>query len=122
MLETYRQAVYELRDCYVAVYQSTTSLAASDIFGWLFKISDEYLNLLKDRTQEALSVFAFFCVVPRKLEMCWWMEGFSSHLMSRIYELLDEEHRLWIRWPIDEIGVSFLLLLSSWSKMLLSAQ
>ena len=110
-LETYSQAIRELRDCYIVVYQSATALEASDIFAWLFQISDQYLTLLKGRTQEALSIFAFFCVVPRKLEMHWWMEGFSSHVMSQIYELLDEEHRLWIRWPIDEIGVSLSLLL-----------
>jgi hypothetical protein len=38
------------------------------------------------------------------LDSCWWMEGWATHLIAKIYHLLDEEHRLWIRWPIEEIG------------------
>jgi hypothetical protein len=32
------------------------------------------------------------------------MEGWSIHLISGIYDSLDEEHRLWLRWPMEEIG------------------
>ncbi|KAH9208063.1 hypothetical protein DL95DRAFT_428843 [Leptodontidium sp. 2 PMI_412] len=61
-----------------------------DVFTWIFKVPKEFLQLLRQHTQESLTIFAYFCV--------------SSHLVSKIWNLLDEEHQLWIQWPLEEIG------------------
>jgi hypothetical protein len=71
---------------------------------WLYHLSPEFLIQLRDHTQEALAIFAYGCVLLKKLDFCWWMEGWSVHLISRIYFSLDETHRAWIEWPIAEIG------------------
>lgn len=102
--EIYNAAVEELRKSYAVCYRPHLGLESGDVFIWLFRISDEFLGLLRERTQEALAIFAFFCVVPKRLEWTWWMQGWSTHLLSRIYLLLDEEHRLWVRWPVEEVG------------------
>ncbi|KAI5460562.1 putative C6 transcription factor [Mariannaea sp. PMI_226] len=73
-------------------------------YTWLFKISDEYLELLKNADNEALCVLAYFSVLLKQLERYWWLEGWGVHLIRRIYMLLNDEYRLWIRWPIEEIG------------------
>ncbi|KAF5240084.1 hypothetical protein FANTH_9707 [Fusarium anthophilum] len=71
---------------------------------WLFEISDEFLTLLSNADQEALCVLAFYTTIIRELEKYWWVQGWAAHLMNRIFLSLDGEHRLWIRWPIEEIG------------------
>ncbi|KAL5320072.1 hypothetical protein ACEPPN_013132 [Leptodophora sp. 'Broadleaf-Isolate-01'] len=76
----------------------------TDVFVWLFDLSEEYLELLKEWTQESLAIFAYLSVLFQRIECYWWMEGWSVHLISQLYPLLDEEHRLWIRWPIEQIG------------------
>ncbi|KAI1393310.1 uncharacterized protein F4822DRAFT_423779 [Hypoxylon trugodes] len=73
-------------------------------FMWLFKLRDNFVNLLKERDNEALCVLAFFCVLLQRLDYTWWIEGWGVHLVSRIYSVLDDGYRLWIRWPIEEIG------------------
>ncbi|OTA76192.1 hypothetical protein M434DRAFT_402547 [Hypoxylon sp. CO27-5] len=73
-------------------------------FLWLFKLPENFVNLLKDRDNEALCVLAFFCVLLQRLDFNWWIEGWGIHLVGRIYNVLDEGYRLWIRWPIEEIG------------------
>lgn len=73
-------------------------------FVWLYMVSDEYFDLVKDGDNEALCILAFFCVLLRRLDHHWWVEGWGFHLIQRIYSLLDDEHRLWVRWPIEEIG------------------
>lgn len=73
-------------------------------YTWLFKISDEYLDLLKDADSEALCVLAYYSVLLKQLERYWWLEGWGVHLIQRIYLLLSDEYRLLIRWPIEEIG------------------
>jgi hypothetical protein len=51
-----------------------------------------------------LSIFAFSGVILKNLEFHWWMSGNSAHLLSSIYRLLDKEHRLWIHWPMIQVG------------------
>ena len=98
-------AIVELRKSFAVAYSEEIAvLESSDVFIFLFRVSEEYLYLLKDRTQESLAIFAYFCIITKRLENAWWSQGWSDHLMSQIHDLLDEEHRLWIRWPMEEIG------------------
>jgi hypothetical protein len=76
----------------------------SVIFTWMYKMSEGFLALLRQRDSGALCVLAFFCVLLHKLEHHWWLEGWTLHLVEHIYGAIDELHRLWIRWPIEEIG------------------
>ncbi|KAI1425851.1 hypothetical protein F5Y12DRAFT_744929 [Xylaria sp. FL1777] len=71
---------------------------------WLVKIPDPFIELLKTHDSEALCVLAFFCVLLKRLEHLWWIEGWSFHLIERIYSTLDNKYRLWIQWPLEEIG------------------
>lgn len=71
---------------------------------WLRNISDAYIALVAKGDHEALCVFAFYCVLLRRLECFWWLEGWGLHLIERIYSRLPDKFRLWIRWPIQEIG------------------
>ncbi|KAK2623857.1 hypothetical protein QTJ16_007038 [Diplocarpon rosae] len=77
---------------------------SSDIFVWPFEVTDGYLDLLQQPTQEALVILAYFAVLPEKIESKWWLEGFGRHLLSKIYLLIDDEHLPWIQWPLQEIG------------------
>ncbi|TPX13403.1 uncharacterized protein E0L32_006133 [Thyridium curvatum] len=76
----------------------------SNVYSWLLKMGEPFIEMLKRRDPLALVIFAHFCVVLNSLENWWWMQGWSTHLLQEIWDLLDEEHRVWIRWPIEEIG------------------
>ena len=73
-------------------------------YEWLFELDDAYLDLLKCGDNGALCLLAFYTVLLKDLEKYWWMEGWAIRLIRGIYMLLDEEHRLWIRWAVEEIG------------------
>jgi hypothetical protein len=96
-------AIDDLRKSFI-VYSQGIVFETSDIFIWLFRVQDDYLELLKRHSQEALVIFAYFCVILKRLDHHWWIEGWSTHLVEKIWGILDEEHRLWVRWPIEEIG------------------
>lgn len=76
----------------------------SNIYSWLYKMDHQFIEMLNQRSPLALVVFAHFVVLLKYLGSCWWMQGWSTHLLQEIWSLLDEEHRMWIRWPIEEIG------------------
>ena len=99
-------AVDSLRRSFAFIYgdQHPEDYKLRCTFIWLYKIRDDYLNLVRDRDPEALCVLGFFCVLLRRLEPYWWMEGWSSHLMGQIYIILDKSYRTWLRWPCEEMG------------------
>ncbi|KAK2041971.1 hypothetical protein LZ31DRAFT_632977 [Colletotrichum somersetense] len=77
-----------------------------DIFIWKYFVSDEFLPLLKTpgAKQEAVVIYAHFCIVLKRLESQWWLQGWATHLISQAWALLDESHKSWIQWPMDELG------------------
>lgn len=113
---TIRQADVGLRDTY---FRAIDELAKSfrvfdsvgggqcdltDAFVWVFEVAEDLLPLLREQAQEAVAIFAFFTVLLKRLEKHWWLRGWADHLIAKSYNLLDEEHRLWIQWPLQEIG------------------
>jgi hypothetical protein len=105
MLQVYMDAIDELQKSFTVAYKDVSQMTEStNVFIFLFRVSEEYLLSLQQRTQESLAIFAYFCVIAKRLDKNWWSEGWSNHLLSRVYAALDEEHRLWIRWPMEEIG------------------
>ncbi|RDL38261.1 uncharacterized protein BP5553_02601 [Venustampulla echinocandica] len=102
---TCHAAIEELRKSFAAIYkQGSQDREPSDIFIWLFRVHGEFLGLVRGHSQEALAIFGHFCVLLKLMDYRWWMEGSALQLLSKVYELLDEDHRLWIRWPIEEVG------------------
>jgi hypothetical protein len=103
-LHVYAQAIEELRRSFMVLTQGHDKVVCTDVLIWVFRVSEEYLLLLREQTQESLCIFAFFCVLLHQLHTVWWGEGWSSHLMNQICLLLNEEHRSWIWWPVEQVG------------------
>ncbi|ESZ97284.1 hypothetical protein SBOR_2312 [Sclerotinia borealis F-4128] len=104
-VQIYTDAIHDLELSYKFMYKCPAEkYETSDIFIWLFRLSDDYLARLKAGTQEALAILAYSSVCFKKLENLWWIEGWSNHLMANIYSFLDEEHKQWVQIPINEIG------------------
>ncbi|KAK6850977.1 C6 zinc finger protein [Apiospora arundinis] len=76
----------------------------TDAFVWIFEVAADFLPLLRDTTQEAVAIFAFFTVFLNKAGSQWCLHGWADHLIDKCYTLLDEEHRNWIQWPLEEMG------------------
>jgi hypothetical protein len=100
------KAIEELRKSFALFYSSNSKVSNEfgDVFIWLFKVNNGYLDLIRDHCQEAIAIFAYFCVMLKALDYKWWIQGSGVHLLKQIWDALDEEHRLWIRWPIEQIG------------------
>jgi len=101
---TYLTSINELMNTFGQLQQDTPAFELVDAFIWLVMVADDLLPLLQVQTPESVAIFAFFCVLLKKLDSHWWVQGWGQQLVARAYSLLDEESRLWIRWPIEEIG------------------
>ncbi|KAL1638018.1 hypothetical protein SLS58_009039 [Diplodia intermedia] len=98
-------ALDELMRSYTYVF----NLGPSDchlrsIFSWPCAVSNEYLTALTAHAPHALLVFSYYSVLMHRLDSFWWIKGWGTHLISRIYHLIAPIFRQWVRWPIEEIG------------------
>ncbi|KAH8804384.1 hypothetical protein F5884DRAFT_406326 [Xylogone sp. PMI_703] len=107
--EAYTIALSEIRKSLNVLYSFAETYEATDAFIWVFRAPESYFALLKDQDQDALCIFALYCVLLHQLTTHWWAEGWSIHLMNQIYRLLDDQHQYWVQWPIKQIGGMTLL-------------
>jgi hypothetical protein len=74
------------------------------VYSWLYRLTDDFVELVSKREPEALTIFAHYCVLLKAVDGYWWMTGWSAHLLREIWAALGHHHRLWVRWPIEEVG------------------
>ncbi|KIL84643.1 hypothetical protein FAVG1_12170 [Fusarium avenaceum] len=100
------EAFQDLRGSFYFFYGEDLGNEAKirSLFIWMYKVPDEFLSLIRHTNNKALCILAFFSVLLHRLEYNWWFQGWGTHLIEHIYMSLDDVHRFWIRWPIQEIG------------------
>ncbi|KAH9221946.1 hypothetical protein DL95DRAFT_381241 [Leptodontidium sp. 2 PMI_412] len=104
-IHTYNLSIDTLRLAFNVVFnKQPDTYEATDVFVWLYKLSDHFLELLSQRKPEALAILAHFSVLLKELDDRWWINGWSKRLISQVYGALGEEYRQWIVWPTREIG------------------
>ncbi|KAJ5385386.1 hypothetical protein N7517_003297 [Penicillium concentricum] len=104
-LQCYHDSIDDMAMSFATVNEiGSHNCETADIFIWLLRVSDQYFGYFQQRTPEAMVIFAYFCVVMKEMEWAWWMQGFSVHTISGIYYHLDEEHRCWLQWPMQQVG------------------
>lgn len=74
------------------------------VFVWLYRLQDDYVQLLYQRKPIPLVILSYFCVLLHDLGSYWWAKNWAEHLISEIHFSLTEEYRMWMRWPMEEIG------------------
>lgn len=75
-----------------------------DAFAWQYIIHEDFLPMVQRLDQEAVAIFAHSSIIFSALENQRWLQGWATFIMSRAWEVLDDEHRLWLHWPMEEIG------------------
>lgn len=104
LLATYAYALDELELALVVRQDPDAPRDVLDAMVWLWLVSDSLVPLLKVPTQEAVAIFAYFCVLLKHHESHWWLQGWADHLLQRAREILDDDHSGWIEWPIREMA------------------
>ena len=72
---------------------------------WFTIISDDYLEMLKDKVPEAMLLVGFYCVLLKRLDYVWWVTGKGENLLRTVIIELDERKDLkqWLRWPTEQV-------------------
>lgn len=101
----YTASIAELKKSFGQAHANATApYELIDAFIWVYLVAEDLLPLLRVPTQESVAIFAFFCVLLKKLDGHWWLQGWAEQLIAQAHALLDEEGRLWIQWAVKEVG------------------
>lgn len=73
-------------------------------FFWLYHISDDFVLCLQQQHSTAMVIYAHFVVLIKRLDWSWTIENWPNHLMSQVYESVDQSWRAWLRWPMEQVG------------------
>ena len=91
--DIYTPAINSLRRTYAFLFEQNQGLESSDIFIWFFRLEDEYLEVLRQRTQEALIIYAYSSVILHRLDHHWWLKGWALQVISTIFHTINEDLR-----------------------------
>lgn len=77
----------------------------SSVYAWLYRLENDYTRYLQRKEQIALVVFAYFALLLKELEVYWFMEGWAEHIIMGVDQFLDDEHKRWLEWPKEQVGL-----------------
>ena len=98
-----KMALDELRRVSALPYSPCKTLEMKAcIYIWPGTVSQEFVELMYERKPEALIILAHYCVLLKKMNGCWYMEGLGENLLSAISEALSLDWRPWIEWAIEQ--------------------
>jgi hypothetical protein len=105
-IEAYRTALRLLRESAAIPFLSCQTLGIKlSMFRWVELIPQLYLELLGDLKPQALILLAHYCILLRKGgDRYWYMEGAAERLLSSLQNILDEEWKPWIAWPLQMVN------------------
>jgi hypothetical protein len=68
---------------------------------WPLHVEVAFFSLISERHPGALILLAYYCIILKDMENCWYFEGRPAKLLSSIAEVLDTRWRPCIQEPIE---------------------
>jgi hypothetical protein len=85
----------------VDIHLGPSKLASG--ISWFSHISDEFIQMLSEKTPEALLIVCYYCVVLKRLGETWWMNGKAENLLRTVMTELGGGWETWTRWPMEKV-------------------
>lgn len=103
-LEIYKETLSLLRNSFTN--PANPNMPSQPVpYIWFTLISDAFMQFLSERRAEALVLLAYECVILKRLEPCWFLDGIADRMMRTVMENLLPEWRFWVEWPLQEMGL-----------------
>lgn len=97
-------ALYLLRRCFAILYLPSKPVRiVRALKMWVGSIPNTYLEMLRELRSGALVVLARWCIMLKRAETTWYLQGSAENIMSVIAGVLNEEWRARIAWPLQVV-------------------
>jgi hypothetical protein len=94
----------------------TTDEATFDwtaIIGWPTGLPLEFLSLLEQRRMEAWVIMAHYALLPAKVKINPWLDGFATNIFMTSALVIGKENSHWISWPATVLEIDLKTLPST---------
>ncbi|KAL4883368.1 hypothetical protein BJY04DRAFT_184521 [Aspergillus karnatakaensis] len=104
----YTRVIESLKQTYTIVHPPSDSAVERighfpHVFGWLYTLPDSFLHDLQRRHPLALTIFAFFVVLLKHMDVAWFIREWPEHILDGCWRKLDDFHRQFIKWPMLQL-------------------
>jgi hypothetical protein len=103
-------AIDSLSDIYEAIYGKYGRPYQGDmnnqmVLRWLYCLDVHFIAYLEQKQPIALILCAYFALVMSTLndQDCWFMNGWTVHIMVGIQGNLAQEYQVWLQWPMEQV-------------------
>ena len=97
-------ALYLLRRCFAMLFLASKPVSIMrTLHIWVESISNTYLEALSELRPKALVVLAHWCIMLKRAETVWYLQGAAENIMPVIASVLNEEWRARIAWPLQVV-------------------
>jgi len=100
---TYARAIQGLKECFNLL--SSKDRDNGMVLTWPISLSPEYLELLGSCQQMAVVILAHYAVILNEIRDTWWEMGWGRKLIQEIHQLVHDEWKVLVAWPMDKIGM-----------------
>lgn len=106
IISVYRGGASALADAFAYMNRETTKVDVStwNILGlWCVRLDDEFYDLIFERHPGTLILLAYYCVIMKRMETCWYFGGRPARLIAAISSVLDERWHPCLQEAADQV-------------------
>ena len=98
-------ALYLLRRCFAMLCLPSDPIGIKRVINiWVESVSDLFLEALLQLRPVALVILAHWCILLKRAQEYWYLQGSAEKFVSTILELLGDDWKEMISWPLSAIG------------------
>ncbi|KAJ5717003.1 hypothetical protein N7488_002649 [Penicillium malachiteum] len=106
VISIYRDGASALADAFAYMDRETTKVDVStwNILGlWCVRLQNEFYDLIFHRHPGALILLAYYCVIMKRMETCWYFGGRPARLIASIRDILDKKWQPYLQDAADQV-------------------
>lgn len=97
-------ALHILRSCFAMLFLASNPVSIMRALTiWVESIPYTYLQALSELQPGALVILAHWCIILKRAETRWYLQGSANNILSAIHGALNEEWRARIAWPLQVV-------------------
>ncbi|MCJ1330647.1 hypothetical protein MMC10_007332 [Thelotrema lepadinum] len=103
-LDVYKAALEDLRRVFAHSRINAESFKYRYLIQlWPANVPQVFIDLLNDLRPGALVLLTYYCVLIKRAQGCWYLQGSADQLMGLVQNNLDAHLAPWVRWPSQEM-------------------
>lgn len=109
--QMYLSATNSLMQSFAAICDGITrtdeqSRLSYILFAWAYRLESDFIDALQQRQPVSLIILAHFVVLMKQMDDMWIFKGWPEHIIDGIRGSLDKEDHIWIKWPMEHVGIN----------------